>query len=284
MVENLQGLGLPRRQSEGCLFCHEGSMDVPAAQWDYASDAKLNKRKARDMMAMVQDINSRLQNLEARVAPDFEVTCATCHAGRTDPRPLPAVLLGTYRAEGIANTIARYESLRQRYFGGDAYDFRFNTLVSVATTLVGENHLEDAIAIARLNESVFEQSTQALSFTLTLQVEQVIRGDGLDAGLDFFAQQRNTTEHADVGSAVLDGLGWQYYRSDRQAFALQIFRTNQESFADDYIANESLADALWLTEESEARQESLAIFSAWLEQHPDHAMARRRLATLRSQE
>ena len=283
MVENLLGLGLPRRQSEGCLYCHAGSMDMPASEWDYASDDKTTKRKAREMMAMVQEINQRLQSLEDRIAPNLEVTCYTCHAGRTDPRPLPELLLGSYRENGIDEMVAHYQTLRQRYVGGDAYDFRVNTLVTVATELVAENQLDDAIVIARLNQELFEESPQASFFTLTLEIEQVVRRDGLDAGFEFFDGQRSSSPQFTDAWPVLDGLGWQYYRSNRQQLALQIFRKNKAVFPDDYVPNESLADALWFTDQAEARQESLAIFLAWLERNPDHAMAQRRLATLRSQ-
>ncbi len=40
MLQNLQGLGLPRRQNEGCLFCHVGDMDQPRSSWAWASDDK----------------------------------------------------------------------------------------------------------------------------------------------------------------------------------------------------------------------------------------------------
>ena len=96
MIGNLRGLGLPRRQNEGCLFCHVGDMERPRAEWDFASDAKPTKEKARVMMAMVEAINGEhLSRLDDRVVPSFAVTCYTCHSGRTDPRPLLDVLLAS---------------------------------------------------------------------------------------------------------------------------------------------------------------------------------------------
>ena len=53
MLGNLRGLGLRRTGGEGCLHCHVGSMQTPMETWDYASDAKRNKRSAREMMRMV---------------------------------------------------------------------------------------------------------------------------------------------------------------------------------------------------------------------------------------
>ncbi len=280
MIENLSGLGLPRLQGEGCLFCHEGDMDLPRSEWDFAADSKLNKRKAREMMAMVQDINTRLAGLEQRVAPNLRVTCATCHAGRTDPRPLQQVLLGTHADDGIGATIEHYRNLRQRYYGGDAYDFRINSLISVATSLAIGGALEDAIAISQLNEEIFEPSTTAQSFTLTLQIEQAIQSDGLNAGLAYFDARYDSAEPNTISWNVLDGLGWQYFRTNRQDAALQIFRKNQAQFPNDYIPNESLGDALW---NSGNREQGLAMFEAWLASHPDHTTASRRLAGLLSE-
>ena len=37
MLENLRGLGLRRRQNEGCLHCHVGDMEQPSDSRDSAS-------------------------------------------------------------------------------------------------------------------------------------------------------------------------------------------------------------------------------------------------------
>ncbi len=280
MIENLRGLGLPRRQNEGCLFCHVGDMDQPANSWDFASDEKLTKRKARVMLAMVQEINSRLAGLEGRVAPDLEVTCYTCHAGRTDPRPLPDILMASYEAGGVDSTITRYRALRQRYFGADAYDFRFTVLPSIASAVARRGSFEDAVTISGLNEEVFPNQPAARAVTVSLRIRQAMSEEGIEAGLGVF-EEALTTEPEDVVTwSMLDNLGWGYYRADRQSQAMQIFSKNRETFPDEYVPNESFGDALWFCGEQE---QGMAVFEAWLERHPDHAMARRRLATMRSQ-
>ena len=279
MLENLSGLGLPRRQNEGCLYCHVGDMEVPASQWDWASDSKLTKRKAREMMAMVQDINARLEQLEGRIAPDFKVTCFTCHSGRTDPRPLQNILLSTYDTGGIESTLTRYRVLRQRYFGADAYDFRFNTLAAVAQSVAGRGFFEDAIALSRMNEEMFSDNPAARTLTITLRIRRELNRKGIEAGLTLFNELVSTEAGDVMNSSILDTLGWGLFRAERQDAAMQIFRRNLEIFADEYIPNESVGDALWI---SGSREEGIGIFVAWLEQHPDHSRARRRLATLRS--
>lgn len=281
MIANLRGLGLPRRQNSGCLYCHEGDMEVPSSSWDYAADTKLAKRKAREMMVMVREINARLQELESRVAPDLEVTCYTCHAGRTDPRPLRTILTNAYQSGGVESTIARYRVLRDRYYGGDAYDFRFNTLASIAGEMAGRELFDDAIAISRLNEEMFEDEPNARSVTVSLQIRRVIQREGLGSGLTFFDEAMDSNSGGVMNLSILDGIGWTFFRSNRQQEALQIFRKNLASYADEYIANESLGDALWL---SGNQEDGIAVFEAWLVGHPDHDMARRRHNTLLSRQ
>ncbi len=278
MLENLRGLGLPRRQSEGCLHCHVGDMERPADTWDWASDAKPEKVKARAMMVMVNEINrEHLAKLEARVDPPVTVRCYTCHAGRTDPRSLEDVLRAAYGDGGIDSTVTRYRELRERYFGGDAYDFRVGVLAGVAFELAGSGAFGDAIALAELNADANPAEPAARRIWMQLRLGRTARQNGIDRALAEFDQMRASES---VEPALLDGLGWGLYRQGQQEEALAIFRHNHQQFSDDYIPNESLADALWLQGEREA---AIQMFEAWLERHPDHAMARRRLGTLRSQ-
>ena len=75
MLDNLRGLGLRRLAGEGCLFCHVGDLEKPRAEWDYASDAKPMKQKARVMMAMVRAINKDyIGTLKDRTDPSLQVT------------------------------------------------------------------------------------------------------------------------------------------------------------------------------------------------------------------
>jgi tetratricopeptide (TPR) repeat protein len=278
MVSNLAGLGLPRRQNEGCLFCHVGNMEQAVATWDFASDDKTEKRKARMMMSLVTDINGRLADLEDRVAPSLEVTCYTCHAGRTDPRPLPDLMRAAYAERGIDGTVAQYRALSSRYFGGDAYDFRIGVLAGFADEIAGGGAFDDALAISALNEEVYPDDPQARRATVSLVIRSALAEEGVVGALTEFDRARATEDPSVVTVGVLDGLGWGLFRSERQDEALQVFRKNLAEFPDQYVPNESLADALRLTGDPEA---AILMFEAWLEQNPDHAMARRRLTNLR---
>lgn len=273
MLANLSGLGLPRRQSEGCLYCHVGHMEQPSDTWDWASDAKPAKVKARAMMAMVNDINlEHLAKLDARIEPAVTVSCHTCHSGRTDPRSLDDVLRAAYRDGGIDAAIRRYRELQQRYFGSDAYDFRVGVVAGVAFELAAEGAYDEAIALAELHGD----EPAGRQIWMQLRLGRTVQQSGIEATLAEFDDMRASEG---VAPGLLDGLGWGLYRRGEHQQALAVFRHNREQFPDEYIPNESLADALWDQGEHDA---AIAIFEAWLATHPDHAMARRRLATLRS--
>ncbi len=280
MIRNLSGLGLPRRQNEGCLFCHVGDMEKPVDDWDFASDAKPTKKKARVMMAMVEAINEEhLGQLDDRIAPSLKVTCYTCHAGRTDPRPLPDILLAAYEEGGIASTIEKYRSLRARYFGADAYDFRVRVLSGVANRLAALGSSDDAVALAALNDEVYPHDPRARRAWVGLGLQRSLSEGGVEAVIAEFDRVRARESAAVASLAVLDGLGWSLYRSERQDEAIQLFRKNLEVFPDQYVTNESLADALWFTGD---KVTPIRMFEQWLERNPDHAMARRRLTNLKA--
>lgn len=62
-----------------CTFCHVNN----AGQWDFPSDAKPEKGTAREMIKMVQNVN------KTTFRGNTEVSCWTCHRGRTHPESVP---------------------------------------------------------------------------------------------------------------------------------------------------------------------------------------------------
>jgi len=281
MQQNIRGLGLPRRQSEGCLFCHVGDMDVPRDEWDFASDEKETKLKARVMMAMVGDINANhLSQLDNRLDESLSVSCITCHSGRTDPRPLPDVLRAAYSADGIAAAIDKYHELRDRYFGAGAYDFRPAVLVRLADGLAQHGAWDDALALARVNEEAHPAEALAAKSRLTIQLARQLEEHGVTAALTYFDRERGKEAAGVVDYSILDRLGWSIYRQDRTDEALQIFRRNLQLFPAKYIPNESLGDALWFSDD---KASGIAIFESWVEQNPDNDMGRRRLLNMREE-
>ena len=83
-----------------CDYCHVQATPnlerTPSNQggWQWARDDKAPKRKAREMMQMVLDINA------TRFAGEHRVTCFTCHNGSTKPARLPTLpppLAGSFK-------------------------------------------------------------------------------------------------------------------------------------------------------------------------------------------
>ena len=72
-----------------CDHCHvQANPDLSRTPsnvggWVWASDDKLPKRRAREMMKMVVDLNA------SRFRGEVKVTCYTCHRGTTQPARLP---------------------------------------------------------------------------------------------------------------------------------------------------------------------------------------------------
>jgi len=71
-----------------CTFCHVGAEGQPLANFDFASDAKPEKRTARKMLAMVHRINS--DDFGVTDFSKVKVTCFTCHRGAQHPLTAPA--------------------------------------------------------------------------------------------------------------------------------------------------------------------------------------------------
>lgn len=280
MLDNLRGLGLPRFQGRGCLHCHVGDLDQPRGQWDYASDDKPEKGIARRMMAMVRDINeSHLAGLGGADGA-MSVTCYTCHAGRLDPRPLPDVLIAAYETGGVDSLLARYETLRERYFGGDAYDFRPNVLSEIANTFARRGAFDDALAVSARNEAVYPDESDPRAATLTLLVWRAVIEDGGDAAIAEFRRLRQTESSDALTASVLDGLGWGLYRTDQEETALRLFEENRAAFPDVYFPLESLTDARFDAGLIE-REEAIRLYEEWLERFPTHQRARNRVVNLR---
>jgi hypothetical protein len=69
-----------------CQFCHIGKEGLPLEQFDFVSDDIPQKKTARVMMKLVDDINKSLDAAVPR-APGSEprVSCVTCHRGQSTP-------------------------------------------------------------------------------------------------------------------------------------------------------------------------------------------------------
>lgn len=64
-----------------CTFCHVNN----SGTWDFASDVKPEKATAREMIKMVNNLN------KVNFRGANEVSCYTCHRGRSRPQSVPAL-------------------------------------------------------------------------------------------------------------------------------------------------------------------------------------------------
>ena len=142
-----------------CSYCHEGLEGQDLAQYDFAADTKRPKRVALQMMRMVEEINRRLDTLPERTAQGLRVTCSTCHRGVARPVPLSSLLADVAQMSGGDSAVTAYRTLRQRYYGSDAYDFSEPSLNVAAFRLARAGKFDEALRLLKLNAEQFPTSS-----------------------------------------------------------------------------------------------------------------------------
>jgi hypothetical protein len=142
-----------------CQFCHVGQEGQPLSQFDFVSDERRTKLVARQMMSMLQEINRRVDTIPGHMPEDPIATCATCHRGVSKPIPLSAVIVQAGTSGGTDSATRAYRALRQRYFGSGSYDFGESQLNIAAFRLGRANKFDEALAMLRLNEELFPNSS-----------------------------------------------------------------------------------------------------------------------------
>ena len=69
-----------------CQFCHVGKEGLPLEEFDFVSDEIAQKKTARVMMRLTDDINKTLDAAVPREAgAEARVSCMTCHRGKSKP-------------------------------------------------------------------------------------------------------------------------------------------------------------------------------------------------------
>ena len=150
----------------------------PAAL-DFPSDQLPAKKKAREMMLMVRDLNTRIPAAVGKAADaTARVQCTTCHGGVAIPRPLGDILDQTAAEKGAPAAVAQYRDLRKQFFGGRAYDFSEGSLIALAQR-PSTKAPADAMAWLQLNLEYFPLS--ARTYVAMSQVQQ--RANDKDAAV-----------------------------------------------------------------------------------------------------
>ena len=184
-IQRAELVGIMRDAAIGlgvrCSFCHTVSNALNSPDDDFASDDKPTKLKARRMMRMVQAINQdHVANLPARSEPNVDVTCVTCHSGRSRPTTLVQEMTWAVEEGGSDAMRARYAELRGEYYGLGTFNFGEGTLATVAQAL-GRGNPEAGMAAVELNLEYHAESIQTWILKGQLHLLAEERNDAITA-------------------------------------------------------------------------------------------------------
>ncbi len=135
-----------------CSKCHDFKPDTPFAERDYASDKKELKRVAREMMLIVQDMNSAVSAIDR--GPDHKaitVQCVTCHRGVNQPRQIEEIIESSVREDGLTSAIEQYRELREVWYGTGTYNFSAWRLGGIAQSIFDNGDTESGMQVHALN-------------------------------------------------------------------------------------------------------------------------------------
>jgi hypothetical protein len=158
-----------------CEFCHAGQPGVQTI----TANAPSKMTIALSMIAMTRELNARISEATGKTPADAtQVTCVTCHRGVTIPGQLSDIVAKTALEQSPDAAVAQYRDLRQRYYGGQSYDFREETLLEAAQRVVRVNP-PASIPLLRLNLEYYPQSVRsyiqiAYAYTRKLDDEAAI--------------------------------------------------------------------------------------------------------------
>ena len=184
-----------------CTFCHVGDDSTPLEQLDFPNDQKRTKLVARQMLRLVQEVNARLDTIPGRPTPAVTVTCATCHRGVSRPVPLATIIAEVATTAGADSATRVYRSLRERYYGRDAYDFGEPSLNTAAFRTARAGRTDDALALLRLNESMYPN---AAALAIVRGNVQLMRGDTTAAAAAFREAVRRDPKNDEARGRLRD--------------------------------------------------------------------------------
>jgi tetratricopeptide (TPR) repeat protein len=143
--------------------------------FDFKSDDKDTKEKARFMIRMVRNLNGEvLPQVPHRRQPPVSITCVTCHRGLPVPTTLDRILTTALDSGGAPAAIARYRQLRtEPNLASGRYDFSETTVSDLARRLAAQGKTDDAVALLQMNGEFYPRSAQ-----IDFQLGEVYRARG----------------------------------------------------------------------------------------------------------
>lgn len=235
--------GFTRALGVRCSYCHVGDPNASLAEYDFVSDEKATKQKARQMLRMVDQINNvNLAGLPARSTPALSVQCATCHRGVPEPRMIQDVVLQAYETGGLDAALAKYHDLRDEYYGRSAYDFGDVPLVDVAAG-IARRALPDAIRFLELNVEMNPESTFARTQLLTLVLNEAF-SRGADVGKQAYDGFRGRFGATGIPESLLNSVGHSLLRRNAADAAVTVFQLNADAYPQSGGAYDALGEGL----------------------------------------
>jgi tetratricopeptide (TPR) repeat protein len=146
-----------------CQYCHVQRQGADGREtFDFKSDDKDTKDKARFMMRMVRNLNGEvLPQVPHRREPPVGVSCVTCHRGLPVPTTLDRILTAAVDSAGAPAAIARYRQIRtDANLTAGRYDFSENTVNELARRLAAQGKTAEAVALLQMNGEFYPASGQ----------------------------------------------------------------------------------------------------------------------------
>ncbi len=142
-----------------CNYCHV--QEGRGGRNDFASDEKPPKKAARGMMLLAREINTKLPDAVGKAADaTTRVGCATCHRGVPIPKQLTDLMTDAAANGGAAAGIAKFKELREKFYGGQSYDFSDATMITMAQRANTANKYDDALAYLQANLEYYPKSAR----------------------------------------------------------------------------------------------------------------------------
>lgn len=262
-----------------CTHCHVGEEGRSLATYDFASDDKATKRKARIMIEMVNNINGDLlAGLEERATPSISVQCVTCHRGAQEPRMLEDLLVQAYESGGIDAAIETYNQLRADNYGRFTYDFGAVPLVDAAGVIIGRGAEADGVRLLELNVQMNPQSPFARGQLINFGLAYTFAVEGTEAGKRVYAEFRDRFGASAFPEPILNSVGYALLRRGEIDAAVAVFELNVEAYPAAWNAYDSLGEGLAARGDTEA---AIRAYERSLELNPDNTSGAERLRILR---
>jgi photosynthetic reaction center cytochrome c subunit/tetratricopeptide repeat protein len=143
-----------------CNYCHV--IEGRGGRNDMAADDKAAKKAARGMMLLSREINAKLPDAIGKAQEQTtRVGCATCHRGVPIPKQITDVVTDAAAAGGASAGLAKFRELREKFYGGQSYDFSENGLIATAQRAIAANKPDDALAYLQANVEYYPKSARS---------------------------------------------------------------------------------------------------------------------------